>query len=111
MPGVPGSSLWPLNPMTRALVGRSHPFDFCRSRAFLIGSWSGIGSGFSIVDAEPAFQPGHESSKLLHLGIQDLAEPWWIAGGYCVPRANKKARLRVKRRRAGNFLRAFRSPS
>ena len=55
--------LWPLNPTTRALGGRSDPFNFRRFRCFLIGS------GFSIMNAEPSFQLGHQSSKILLLSI------------------------------------------
>src|ERR1700693_6196104 len=66
-PERPGLS-WPSTRTTFALVGPSHPFDFRRFRVLLVGS------EIDSLNAHPLLQLGHESSKVLLTGIQDLAQ-------------------------------------
>jgi len=55
---------WPSEP---AFVGRSHPFDFRGFRVLLVGN------RLDPANVDPLLQLGHESSKVLLAGIQDLA--------------------------------------
>src|ERR1700693_5992444 len=65
-PERPGLS-WPYIRTTSAFGGPSHPFDFRQFRVFLVGS------ELDWLNAHPLLQLGHESSKFLLAGFQELA--------------------------------------